>query len=76
MNEQDIIKHIIHTREDIASIKAMLEPLAPRTEAHETRLGVVEGDVKTAKRIIGGLFSLLVAGVVAMGTWLKGVASS
>ncbi len=72
MNDQDVIAHIIQTREDIASIKALLEPLVPRVESHETRLGMVEGDVKTAKRIFGGLWLLLVAGVGATAAWLRG----
>lgn len=73
MNDQEIITHIIETREDIASIKAMLQPLIPRVESHETRLGTVESDVKVAKRIFGGLFSILLIAWAGAITWLKGL---
>ncbi len=39
---------------------------------YEKRLGRVEGDVRTIRKVFGGLFSaLLVAGTAAV-TWLKG----
>ena len=38
---------------------------------NERRIGALEGDVKTAKRIFGGLFGLLIAGVGAVANWLK-----
>ena len=68
MNDQDVITYIIQTREDIASIKAMLEPLVPRVESHEVRLGTVESDVKIYKRVFLSLWGL----IVVVGTWAIG----
>lgn len=68
MEDQSVIDHIIEMKGDIASIKAMLKPLAD----HERRLGRVESDVRIYKRIFTGLWLLLVAGVAATANWLKG----
>ncbi len=67
MQDQSVIDHIIEMKGDIASIKAMLKPLAD----HETRLGRVEGDVKTQKRIFGGLFSIILVTGAGVVTWLR-----
>jgi len=42
---------------------------------NDRRIGTLEGEVKTIRRVFGGLFSLLVAGVAAsvaaVANWLK-----
>ena len=72
MEDQSVIDHIIEMKGDIASIKTMLEPLAPRVDSHETRLAATENDVKAWKRAFLGLWALaVVAGTWAIG-WFKG----
>jgi len=73
MNDQDVIAHIIQTREDIASIKTMLTPLIPRMDSHEARIGVTESDVKTIKRVWSSLFSLLLVSMGVATAWVKGL---
>ena len=76
MEEKDVIGHIIDMKEDIASIKTTLEetvqPLVLRVNSQETRLGGVESDVKTYKRIWSGLFSMMLVAGAATANWLKG----
>ena len=73
MQEQvPVIQHIIEMKTDIAAIKAMLKPLA----SHETRLTGVESDVRTGKKVFGGMFSVLLLSIGTIGVWIKGVFSS
>lgn len=82
MNQQQAIfdfirdsnKALSDIREDIGVLKAHAEQqvmLGERVDAHDARLGMVESDVKVAKRIFTSLFGLLSAGVAAIATWLK-----
>ncbi len=77
MEEKDVIGHIIDMKTDIASIKTTLEetvqPLVLRVGSQETRLGGVEGDVKTIKRVWGTLFSLLLVSMGVVTAWVKGL---
>lgn len=76
MEEKDVIGHIIDMKADIASIKTTLEetvqPLVLRVDSQQGRLGRVESDVKSIRRIFGGLWLLVVAGIGAVATWLRG----
>lgn len=75
MNEQRIIDYIVSSNADIASIKTTLQetlrPLVTKVDVNETRLGTVESDVKTWRKVFTGLWLLLVAGVAAVANWLR-----
>ena len=77
MNDKTIFDHIVQTSADIASIKTTIDdvvkPLAVRVEDHETRIGATEGDVKTGKKVFGGLFSAMLVFMAVIGSWVKGL---
>ena len=57
--------------EKVDGLAKQLHEAQKRERANERRLSMVEGDLKTAKRFFGGLFSLLLAGMGAAINWLK-----
>lgn len=75
MEEQRIIDHIIGLKQDVGSLNAKVDNMYDEIKLirrYEKRLGRVESEVRNAKRLFSGLFSiLLVAGATAV-SWLKG----
>ncbi len=72
MEDKDVFDYIIQSTADIASIKTTLEeslkPLVDKVNAQEARLGDVESDMRTWKRVFLSLWAM----VVLAGTWAIG----
>ena len=74
MNESQIYEQLLGIQNSIGGLDAKVDNLTKEVELihrYEKRLGRVEGDVRTIRRVFGGLFSMLLAAGVAAVSWLK-----
>ena len=75
MNEQQIYDQLLGIQNTIGGLDAKVDAIQEEVKLihrYERRLGRVESDVKSIRRIFGGLWLLVVAGIGAVATWLRG----
>ncbi len=75
MNEDLIATQLLQIQNALGGLDAKVDHLTEevgRIHRYEKRLGRVESDLKTARRIFGGLFTFLIALGAATVNWLKG----
>ncbi len=74
MDNQTIYNELLKHSETLGNLDAKVDGLRDDVKVLQLqpeRLTRVEGEVRTARRVFGGLWLLLVAGVAAVTNWLK-----
>ncbi len=75
MDESQAYAQLLKNAEVLGSLVAKVDGIQEDIKAmqpYEKRIGLVESDVRTFKRIVGSLFTFLLVAGAATANWLKG----